>query len=195
MILQCWWGGAAGIAQQTKSLSKESSLRDFFRFRLLIRKGGVSNKENVLMKIKSLWGEMFCQFLFVGYKEIYWILPVCHISWCPVVKGHSENPYFSPHMWEFYASKVWSINQHILFTRVCIHKETFISLWLHRRLDFFSILLLRHSQLYIPFHETSEKESPNCFWNCGRVLWGMMMWNPSIFTCYIKCNTVNHVRF
>lgn len=52
-----------------------------FRFRLLIRKGSVSNKESVLMKIKSLWGDMFCQFLFVGYKEIYWILLVCHISW------------------------------------------------------------------------------------------------------------------
>lgn len=75
------------------------------------------------MKIKSLWGEMFCQFLFVGYKEIYWILPVCHISWCPVMRGHSGNPYFSPHMWEFYGSKVWSINQPFLFIHICIHKK------------------------------------------------------------------------
>lgn len=81
-----------------------------FRFRLLIRKGGVSNKENVLMKIKSLRGEMLCQFLFVGYKEIYWILPVCHISWCPVTRGHSGNPYSVLRMWEFYGFKILSIN-------------------------------------------------------------------------------------
>lgn len=40
-------------------------------FRLLIRKGGVGNKESVVMKIQSLRWKMFCQLLFVGDKEIY----------------------------------------------------------------------------------------------------------------------------
>lgn len=38
VITQCWWGGAEGIAQQTKSLSKESSLGDFFTLGYLLER-------------------------------------------------------------------------------------------------------------------------------------------------------------
>lgn len=44
---------------------------------LPIRKCRVSSKESVGMKIKSLRWEMFCQLLFVGYKEC--------IEYCPGV--------------------------------------------------------------------------------------------------------------
>ena len=101
---------------------------------------------------------MFCQLLLVGYKEIYWILPKHHISWCPVTKQHHWNLFFDQHMSSFLCSKFQSTNKQIFthwFIYLLIHLKCLSTSW-GRILS----MLLRSSQWYVLFHGSSEEEAP-----------------------------------
>lgn len=141
---------------------------------------------------------MFCQLLFVGYKEIYWILPMGHISWCPVTKGH-WNPFFS--ICEHFSIPKLVKKQKVSFIHFFIHsKSVYWPPSLVRHMDkkktqiFF--VFLRHSQWYVPFYESSEKEALNSFWNSCKEFYGRVeIWNPFIFIWNTKCSKINLFRF
>ena len=74
---------------------------------------------------------MFCQLLLVGYKEIYWILPKHHISWCSVSEHH-WNLFFDQHMSSFLCSKFQSTNKEIFthwFIHLLIHLKCLLTSW------------------------------------------------------------------
>lgn len=151
------------------------------------------------MKIKSLRWEMFCQLLFVGYKEIYWILPKHHISWCPVIKWHQRNPFFNQHMWAFFVSKFGQPIDKFSIIHSFIHsfKKTFIDLLPctgqeGTNRSRISSVLLRCSQWCVPFYGSSEKEAFNSFWSsCKEFHGGVKIWNPYVFIWKTKQNKIN----
>ena len=114
---------------------------------------------------------MSCQLLLVGHKEIYWILPKHHISWCPVTKQHHWNLFVNQRMWSFSRSKFRSTNKWIFthwFIHLLIHLKCLLASWSR-----ISSMLLRSSQWYVPFYGRSEEEAFNSFSsNLEIFLWG-----------------------
>ena len=124
---------------------------------------------------------MFCQLLLVGYKEIYWILPKHHISWCPVSKQHHWNLFFDQHMSSFLSSKFQSTNKEI-FTHWIIH------LLIHLK-----CLLTSWSRILYGYWEVHngmccfmgvQRSTQFFLKQFGKIF--VRIWNPCVFICNRK---------